>query len=75
MDGDARHLPRGIETLESGQPPLVGLDAAHVVVRAGTDGDRGEDRVDARVRHCELARAWQLVEDLLGPQVSEVEHH
>ena len=57
MDGDARDLPRGVEPLESGQPPLVRLDAAHVVVGAGPDGDRREDRVDTGVRHRQLARA------------------
>ena len=53
----------------------VRVDAAHVVVGAGPDGDRLEDRVDARVVHRELARARQLRVDLLGAEVREVEQH
>ena len=75
MNRDARDLAGGVEPLERGQPPLVRLDAAHVVVGAGPHRDRREDRVDAGVRHRELARAGELVEDLLGPEVPQVEHH
>ena len=74
VDGDARDLAGGVEALERGQPPLVRLDAAHVVVGAGPHRDRREDRVDAGVRHRELARAGELVEDLLRPEVPQVEH-
>ncbi len=75
VDRDACDLSRGVEALELGLSPLVCRDAAHVVVGARTDRDGLEDRVDAGVRHRQLARAGQLVEDLLRPEVTKVEHH
>ena len=75
VDRDAGGLARGVEALQLGAAPLVRLDAAHVVVGARPHGDRLVDRVDARVRHREVARAGELGEDLLGPEVAQVEHH
>ena len=54
-------------------PVHVRVDAAHVVVGAGPDRDRLEDRIDARVVHRQLARAGQARVDLLGAEVREVE--
>ena len=73
VDGDARDLAGGVQPLDLGETPVVGLDATHVVVGARPDGDRRVDRVDAGVGHRELARAGQLGEDLLGAEVPEVE--
>ena len=56
-------------------PSHVRVHAAHVVVGAGPDRDRLEDRIDARVVHRELARARQARVDLLGAEVGEVEQH
>ena len=73
VDGDARDLAGGVETLERGLPPDVRVDAAHVVVGARPDGDRLVDRVDAGERHRELARPVQALEDLLRAEVAQVE--
>ena len=70
---DARGLAGGVEPFDLGEAPVVGLDAAHVVVGAGPDRDRCVDRVDTRVGHRELARARQLREDLLGAEVAQIE--
>ena len=73
MDRDARALAGRIEALELGAPPDVRVDAAHVVVGAGPDGDRLVDRVDPDEGHRQLARAVQALDDLLGAEVAEVE--
>ena len=73
MHGDTRDLAGGVEPLDRGEPVVVRLDPAHVVVGAGPNGDRRVDRIDARVRHRELAGAGQLGQDLLGAKVTEVE--
>ena len=75
MDGDARDLARGVEAVERGAAPDVGVDAAHVVVGARPDGDRLVDRVDAGEHHRQLARAVQPLEDPLGAEVAQVEQH
>ena len=75
VHGDACDLAGGVEALERGRSPDVGVDAAHVVVGARSDGDRLVDRVDAREHHRELARPGQPLEDLLGAEVPQVEQH
>ncbi len=75
MNGDARDLAGGVEPGQLAGAPLVGLDAAHVVVGAGTDRDRVVDRVDARIGHRELTRARKALDDPLGAEVAQVEHH
>ena len=73
VHGDTRDLACGVEPLDRGEPVVVRLDPAHVVVGAGPDRDRRVDRIDAGVGHRELARAGQLGQDLLGAEVAEVE--
>ena len=73
MDRDASGLAGGVEALELRPPPHVGVHAAHVVVRAGTDRDRLVDRIDAREGHRELARPVQPLEDALRAEVAQVE--
>ncbi len=74
MDGDAGDLAGGVEALERRAPPDVGVDAAHVVVRAGPDRDRLEDGIHAGEGHRELARSVQPVEDPVRSEVPQVEH-
>ena len=75
MHRDARDLARRVQARELGEPVVVGLDPAHVVVRARPHGDRVVDRVDAGVDHRELARAGEPLDDPLRAQVAQVEHH
>ena len=75
VDGDARDLAGRVETVELGRAPVVGRDAAHVVVGARPDRDRVVDRVDAGERHRELARAREPREDPLGAEMAQVEEH
>ncbi len=75
MHGDARDLARRVQALERRLAPDVGVDAAHVVVRSGPDGDRLVDRVDAGKRHRELARPVETLHDPLGAEVAQVEEH
>ena len=70
---DARALAGCVEAGQLGEPVVVGLDAAHVVVRSRPDRDRVEDRIDARVGHRELARPGQPLDDPLGAEVAQVE--
>src|ERR1700681_4608223 len=75
MDRDARALARSVDARDAGGAELVGLDAAHRVVHAGQDRDRGVDRVLARRVQRQLADLRQALEDLLAPQMAQVEEH
>ena len=69
----AARLAGGVQALELGLAPHVGVDAAHVVVGARPDGDRLVDRVDAGEGHRQLARPGQPLDDLLRAEVAQVE--
>ncbi len=73
MDRDARALAGGVETFQRRAPPDVGINAAHVVVRARPDRDRLVDRVDPGEDHRELAGPVEALEDLLRAQVPKVQ--
>src|SRR3954451_3527158 len=51
VHGDAGSLAGGVQALELGAPVVVGLDAAHVVVRSGPNRHRLVDRIDTGERH------------------------
>ena len=73
VNGDARAFAGSVETLDFRQPPDIGVDATHVVVRSGPDGNRLVDRVDPGEGHRELARAVQALQDLLRAEMAQVE--
>ena len=73
MNGDARALAGGVEAFEGRLAVEVGVDAAHVVVGAGSHRDRLVDRVDAGEDHAQLARPVQALDDPVGAEVAEVE--
>jgi hypothetical protein len=66
-------LARGVQPLQRRPPPDVRVDAAHVVVGPGPDGNGVVDRVDAGEGHRELARAGEALDDLLRAQMAQVE--
>src|SRR5207237_8273938 len=75
VDRHTGDLARCIEPDERSLPPYVRVDAAHVVVRAGTDRDRLIDRIAPGEHHRELTRSMQTLEDAVGAEMAEVEQH
>src|SRR2546428_12840096 len=73
VDGDARCLPRGVETIERSLPGDVGGDPAHHVVHHRPDGDRLMDRVDADVVPRQLPDEGEILVNQLLPEVPEVQ--
>ena len=73
MDGDARDLAGRVQTVDLGGSPVVGSDAAHVVVGTRPDGDRIVDRIHTGKRHRELTRSGKPREDALGAEMAQVE--
>src|SRR3989442_8638897 len=73
VDGDARCLPRGVETIEQSLTGDVGGDPAHHVVHHRPDGDRLMDRVDADVVPRQLPDEGEIFVDQLFPEVPEVQ--
>ena len=62
VDRDARALAGGVQALELGPAPDIGVDTTHVVVSARANGDRVVDRVDADKGHRQFARPVQALE-------------
>jgi hypothetical protein len=75
VDGNARRLSGRVQPLERRQAPDVRVDTAHVVVGARPHGNGLVDRVDARKRHRQLARAVQAFEDPFGSEMTEIQEH
>ena len=70
VDGDARAFTGSVDARDARSTELVGLDAAHRVVHAGQDRDRGVDRVLAGRVERELANLRQALEDLFAAQMA-----
>ncbi len=75
VNRDACDLAGGVQTVDLGRSPVVGGNAAHVVVGARPDGDRVVDRIDAGERHRQLTRSREPREDALGAEVAQIEQH
>ena len=73
VHGDAGDLSGRVQRLDLGAAPDVRVDAAHVVVGTGPDGNGLVDRVDPGERHRELAGSVEPLEDLLRAEVAQVE--
>ena len=77
MHRDAAAFAGGVQSVDGRAARLVidHVDAAHHVVVRRADGHGLFDHVDALEVHGELAHLRKALEDLLGPEVAQVDEH
>ena len=74
---DAAAFAGGVQSVDGRAARLVidHVDAAHHVVVRRADGHGLFDHVDALEVHGELAHLRKALEDLLGPEVAQIDEH
>src|SRR4051812_28039505 len=75
MHADACTLAGRVESLNLRFTPLIGPDAAHLVMRAGAYRDRAFNWIDTGKFDGQLPNLREAFQDALTPQMAKIEQH